>query len=231
MSNNLSKDNIDQYLKEVAKEFRKLNGKKITAEIVIVGGASIVLNYGFRDSTIDIDAVLKAGSSMKDAIRKVEDEHNLVHGWINDDFKSTSSYSDNLPLYAKYYKTFSNVVRVYTISGKYLIAMKLMSGRSYKFDQSDVIGILYSHRMSGNDITLEDIKEAAKSLYGSYEDLPETSRSFVEKLFSYDRNLEDIYNEQVREEQNNKQSLIEFEEQYEGILNKDNVDDILALLK
>ena len=51
-----TKDNIDDLLSQLAKEFRKLNGNKTPAEIVIIGGAAIVTQYGFRASTTDIDA-------------------------------------------------------------------------------------------------------------------------------------------------------------------------------
>ncbi len=37
-----TKDNLDMYLKELAKEFRKLNGKTMPAEIILVGGASVL---------------------------------------------------------------------------------------------------------------------------------------------------------------------------------------------
>lgn len=64
-----TKENLDTYLKELAKAFRKINGKSMPAEIVLVGGAAILTNYGFRDMTTDIDAVIHAASSMKDAIK------------------------------------------------------------------------------------------------------------------------------------------------------------------
>lgn len=35
------------YLKELAKEFRKLNGKTMPAEIILIGGAAVLANYGF----------------------------------------------------------------------------------------------------------------------------------------------------------------------------------------
>ena len=34
-----TKDNLDLYMKEVAKAFRKRNGKSMPAEIVFIGGA------------------------------------------------------------------------------------------------------------------------------------------------------------------------------------------------
>lgn len=46
------KENLDVYLKELAKEFRKQNGKTMPAEIILIGGASVLANYGFRDMTI-----------------------------------------------------------------------------------------------------------------------------------------------------------------------------------
>lgn len=40
-----TKENLDSYLKELAKEFRKLNSNKIPAEIILIGGASVLINY------------------------------------------------------------------------------------------------------------------------------------------------------------------------------------------
>lgn len=36
-----TKENLDQYLKELAKEFRKINGKNMPADIILIGGASV----------------------------------------------------------------------------------------------------------------------------------------------------------------------------------------------
>ena len=46
--NFFTRENLDSYLKELAKEFRKLNGNKMPAEIILIGGASVLINYGFR---------------------------------------------------------------------------------------------------------------------------------------------------------------------------------------
>jgi len=123
-----TKENLDEYLKELGKEFRKQNGKTMTGEIILIGGAAILANYHFRHATMDIDAVIRATSVMKDAINTVGDKYGLPNGWLNDDFKNTTSYTDKLFQYSKYYKTFSNVLRVRTVSAEYLISMKLMSG-------------------------------------------------------------------------------------------------------
>ena len=72
-----TKENIDLYLKEVAKAYRKMVGKDFPAEIILIGGASILVNYGFRGMTTDVDALIHASSSMKDAINQVGDKYDL----------------------------------------------------------------------------------------------------------------------------------------------------------
>lgn len=81
-----TKENLDICLRALAKEFRKRNGKTMPAEIILIGGASILVNYGFRDMTNDIDALIQASSAMKEAINYVGDELGLPYGWINSDF-------------------------------------------------------------------------------------------------------------------------------------------------
>ena len=140
MSTDISftKENLNTYLKELGREFRKLNGKKMPAEIILIGGAAILANYGFRDMTYDIDALIVASSVMKEALNRVGDRLGLPSGWLNTDFKKTASYSDKLFQVSVYYKTFSNILTVRTVAAEYLIAMKLISGRQYKNDLSDI---------------------------------------------------------------------------------------------
>ena len=47
--------------------------------------------------------------------------------------------------------------------------MKLKSGRKYKFDRSDVIGILWEQEKQGDPLTLERIRKAVVDLYDSYD--------------------------------------------------------------
>ncbi|MCL2081760.1 MAG: DUF6036 family nucleotidyltransferase [Oscillospiraceae bacterium] len=91
-----TKENLDTTLKELGKTFRKLNGTKMPAEIILIGGAAILANYGFREMTYDIDAVILASSAMKEAINHVGDKMGLPNGWLNADFKRTASFSEKL---------------------------------------------------------------------------------------------------------------------------------------
>ena len=86
-----TKQNLDMYLRELAKEFRKRYGKSVPAEIILVGGAAVLVNYGFREKTYDMDAIITTASYMKDIINYIGDKFDLPTGWLNTDFMITSS--------------------------------------------------------------------------------------------------------------------------------------------
>lgn len=224
------KEDLDLYLKELAKEFRKQNGKAIPAEITLIGGASILINYGFREMTYDMDAIMDAASSIRDAITIVGDRYNLPHGWINDGFMKTDSYTSRIVQYSRYYCTYSNIMTIRTVTSEYLVAMKLRSGRQYKFDLSDIIGILWEQEKKGDPLSLERIKTAVEDLYGSYDVLSEDMKQFVEKAI-IDGKYEETFSRVRRAEAENKENLLEYQEQKPGTINGDNINDIIAALR
>lgn len=229
-SNSFTKENLDTYLRELAKEFRRLNGKRVPAEIVLVGGAAILTNYGFRDMTTDIDAIIHAASSMKEAINHVGDKFDLPNGWLNADFMHTGSYSPKLDEVSVYYKSFYGVLSVRTISAEYLIAMKLRSGRKYKNDLSDIIGILAEHEKKGMPITFEKIDAAVKNLYGSWDSFPEDSKPFIEDALK-NGDFENIYSSVKNDEIESKDVLIDFEKDYPKVAKESDINEILKTLK
>ena len=225
-----TKENIDIYLKELAKEFRKLNGKTMPAEIILVGGAAILTNYGFRNMTTDIDAVISSSSAMKDAINHVGDKYQLPNGWINKDFMRTSSYSPKIVQFSVFYKTFSNVLNVRTVNAEYLIAMKLRSGRKYKNDLSDIIGILSEHKKVGKPIELETIDLAVKNLYGGWEGFPKESKSFIENAIK-NGNFEKPYSSVKTEELQAEDVLVNFNKYYPNVADDNHATDIINTLQ
>ncbi|MBQ7874058.1 MAG: hypothetical protein IJ306_02680 [Oscillospiraceae bacterium] len=229
-SNYFTKENLNIYLKELGKEYKKINGKSMPAEIILIGGAAILANYGFREMTTDVDAVIHAVSSMKEAVNRVGDRYDLPNGWLNADFMKTDSYSSKLDQYSVYYREFSNVLTVRTVSAEYLIAMKLCSGRKYKKDLSDVIGILAEHEKRGEPITMERIDKAVTDLYGSWDKISEDSENFIREAMEKG-NFEKVYAEISAEETKAKGLLINFEQDYPGVTNTTNVNDILKNLK
>ena len=225
----ITKEPLDIYLKEVAKQFRKLNGKSMPAEITLIGGASILINYGFRDSTYDVDALIFASSVMKDAINYVTDVHNLPNGWLNEDFKNTKSYTPRLANYSKYYRTFSNVVTVRTITGEYLVAMKLMAYRQYKHDISDIVGILREQQKNGDPLTFAQIDTAVKNLYDDWHNLPVGAQELIRNILE-NEDIDALYQSFTSEEAAARDALITFEDQYPDILKEDNLTNILSHL-
>lgn len=225
-----TKENLNIYLKEVAKEFRKLNGKSMPAEIILVGGAAILANYGFRNMTMDIDALIYASSAMKEAINHVRDKYDLPKDWLNADFVKTESYSPKLVQYSNYYRTFSNVLTIRIVSAEYMIAMKLRSGRKYKHDLSDIAGILLEHEQKGDPITMEKVERAVVNLYGGWEGFPTDSKELIENIFAEGDYLKQ-YEIATSEEQHTKSMLIQFQEEYPEVLKRENINDIIKNLK
>lgn len=91
-----TKENLDICLKELAKQFRKRNGSKMPAEIILIGGASVLINYGFREMTYDMDAIIQSSGAMRDAITLVGDKLGLPYGWLNTDFIEAIYEKDDL---------------------------------------------------------------------------------------------------------------------------------------
>lgn len=155
-----TKENIDIYLKELGKEYRRQSGKGMPAELILIGGASVLINYGFRNMTTD---------------------------------------------------------------SEYLIAMKLRSGRQYKSDLSDVLGILAEHEKEGTPLSMKQIRKAVTDLYGDWDSLPNASQVFIENVME-NSGFEQLYEQIAREEQETKELLIQFEENYPGIITRANVN-------
>lgn len=219
-------ESINRYLKEVAKEYRKQVGKSMPAEVILIGGASVLVNYGFRNMTTDIDALFYAASVMKDVVNSVGDHFGLPNGWMNTDFQYTSSYSPKLAEYSIYYRTYSNVLTIRTVAAEYLIAMKLCSGRQYKNDLSDVLGILETHSQNGMPITLERIHKAVDDLYGSWDSLPKTSQTFIVNAME-DGDYETLYQHTLQAEKKTREYLVQFDKDYPNVLSERNVDEII----
>jgi len=229
-NNKINKDNIEKYLNEFVNVFIKLNGRKMPAEIVLVGGASVLLNYKFRESTGDIDAIIISSSVAKEAARVIEDKYGLPSDWLNTDFIKTKSYSSKLREVSVFYKTYSDIVEIRTIKAENLIAMKLMAGRTYKNDLSDIVGILGEHEKIGKPIQYEDINNAVVNIYNKWDNLPKESISFIEDVFKR-KEYNKMYDIIKIDEKKNKEMLVKFNEENPKIITKDNIKEILKKIK
>ena len=163
--------------------------------MIIVGGASILLNYGFRINSDDIDCTDKSGVLMNDIINQVAEKHNLPKHWINTDFVHTKSYSSKLDQYSVFYKSYGyGALEVRTIKDEYLIAMKIVSARKYKNDYSDIYGILGECRKANKSISFEMVESALINLYSDISIADKTALEFTKKIIE---NPESIQYEQI----------------------------------
>ena len=142
MSHELKKEEMDHFLYEVAKSYKKLNRNNPNAEIVLVGGAAVSVKYDFRSSTTDIDAIIKAGSTMKEVIQKVADENGLPGDWLNQDFKNTNSYSPKLSECSRFYKVFCQCLTIRTVECFYLIECSFFSLELSSVSTPNILGII-----------------------------------------------------------------------------------------
>ncbi len=229
--NRISKENASEVLKAFAKEYRKRNGET-PIEIVIVGGGSILLNYGFREMTQDFDVMINHMSDFDEIVHKIADEYNLVEDWMNTDFTKTSSYSDKLRQISRHFCSYNHgSLEIRTVTDEYLIAMKMVSSREYRNDLSDIVGILAYSKKNGVTISYEKIIKAVEFLYGDVTP-NEKVRTKVKEYAEMDENaLSRLYDDIRNEENTVKEELIDIEGNYPGVVNENSVNDIIETIK
>ncbi len=165
--NIIKKENIDIIFTSLADQYKKAGGTE-KINIFIVGGAAIVINFNYRYSTIDIDALYKENKLIKESIKAVAKSLELPIDWLNHDFEKTPSYSPVLLQKSILYKEYLNLIIVYTLEPKYLIAMKLKSSRPTGGDLDDIIKMIYESRYRNDPLTYEDVIKAYKELYSDF---------------------------------------------------------------
>lgn len=198
-----TKKELDTIFADIGKELKKkLKGKSFSYELIVVGGASILLNYSFRMSTIDIDCLDINDALMNEIVNSVGEKYQLPEGWINTDFIRTNSYTSKIVQYSSFYKSYSNgALVVRTVKDEYLIAMKMVAARKYKHDYSDIFGIIKENP----SLSYKKIETAIKDLYGNTDVVSNDMKSFVNDLFSNPSlNIIDL----EKAEETNKETLL-----------------------
>ena len=153
-----NKDNILIILKELAKRMRK-TFRDVDINIYVVGGASLTLLCDFRESTFDIDVAKNCNRDFRDIALTMEEEFDLNHNWINNDFMFSKSFSPKLVNYIERTYTFSNYIHYHFVKPACIAAVKCLALRFTTNDLSDIVNVvLYED-------TLDSIVEIFKDLY------------------------------------------------------------------
>lgn len=231
LNGELDRTSLDFLLNELAKILKSAYGRRAQPmEIILVGGAAIIVNHQFRYSTQDVDAWLFSEQMLGQSIRQVGERFGLSHHWLNQDFVKTSSFSQKLREVSAHYKTFQRILEVRVIQGSDLIAMKLIAGRKYKNDLSDIVGVLMEYEEQQRPISLDQINQSLLTLYGQSE-FPDAELMHWLKQLMQHGSYRKVYDQVRREEANNQSVVIEAIEQGPSIFNESDVDAMLALIR
>ena len=218
----INKENLDLYFSDFGKLLKKKShSKNLSIEIVVVGGASVLLNYNFRNTTVDIDCIDVHNALMNEIVSEIANKYDLPSDWINTDFKATESYSQKLITYSTYYKTFNGVLNVRTIKGEYLVAMKIVSGRKYKNDYSDIYGIIKWHKDNNEQLSMPQIDKAIDELYSSHGVVNKDAYEFASKIIE---NVDSVSIESIKQ---NEIDNLQLARSKANSISEDNLNQIL----
>ena len=113
---------IQCYLQLLGEELQRRN---VTGEIVMAGGAVMLLVIRNRETTKDIDAYFATNAQeIRDAARLIAKRENLPDDWLNDGFKGFIYTSPPTTLWLEY-----PGLRAYYADPDYVLAMKAVAGR------------------------------------------------------------------------------------------------------
>ncbi|MBC8180351.1 hypothetical protein H8E88_04425 [candidate division KSB1 bacterium] len=111
-------------------------------DIILIGGAAMILYFGAKRTTRDIDVLILRGgaSELRKAVKKVAEEHELPKDWLNDAAKGFAGilksdfYHRLIPL--EY--TFENI-RLYVLGRAELIALKIIALREQDLEDLELL--------------------------------------------------------------------------------------------
>jgi hypothetical protein len=116
----LTRENILQAFECLSNELAQGGA---TRELLIMGGAALVLSFRARDSTRDVD-VVASDSAIREAAARVANRLTLPADWLNDGAKG---YVHGLALGDVVFE--SSTLKVRTLGAPQLLAMKLSAWR------------------------------------------------------------------------------------------------------
>jgi len=131
----VNKNDIEKYLRMVGQE---LDEKGLSFDIILLGGAAMLIEVGNRDSTYDIDTYfLPDFAAIFKAAAVVAGREGLPDGWLNDAAAGSTYFFKKQPP-TKLWKKFPGL-NVYTASADYLFVTKVMASRPK--DDVDIIAL------------------------------------------------------------------------------------------
>ena len=116
---------------------QRLVAKNKHAEIMLVGGAALMLAFDTRNATYDIDAIFYPNHDMEEIIQNMAEVHELESDWLND---SAKVFVTNKMTFSTL-RTYSNLT-ISNADAESLLAMKLIAARPYAKDMDDSVFLM-----------------------------------------------------------------------------------------
>jgi hypothetical protein len=168
----MEKEQIEFYLEKMSEVLER---REVKGEIVLYGGAVMVLALNARPSTKDVDAIFKPKDLIYQAARVVTDLYGAPESWLNDAVKGFVSLRERHDLYIDLPN-----LRVFTAAPEYLLAMKCISLRIGR-GSSDVEDVRFLIRHLGLS-SAKDVLDRIEKYYPRNQISPKTQFA-VEELF------------------------------------------------
>jgi len=111
-------------------------------DVVLVGGAAMILHFGALRATRDIDVLVLRGDvrELREAVRRVALEHNLPEDWVNDAVKG---FADILP--PDFYHRLAPIelplqrLRLYVLGRAEQAALKIVALREQDLEDLEIL--------------------------------------------------------------------------------------------
>ena len=131
-----------------------LRDRRVTGEIAISEGATIVLGFDFRTATQDVDSLITDGhGQVIQAAQEVGKELHLPPNWLNEQATIYLSKNRDFSLFKTYPSEGQFGLRVLLAKPEYILAMKLLAFRVYAADVDDIKHLaLHLNRTSAEDL-------------------------------------------------------------------------------
>jgi hypothetical protein len=163
----------------------KLARKHVVGTIHLVGGAAMVLAYGFDGTTADADGEYNPDGPVREAVNEVARENGLSSTWLNN---QASVYFSREALYGPVVFNHPNL-GVYATAADHALAMKVRSARGARNDLAHARTLVSYLGISTRDEVLETVAK-----YFPGEALGERQLRFVDSLHppTDQDNVEDV---------------------------------------
>lgn len=148
---NLTKEEILAGLARLSELAEKEN---VTLEVSLYGGALMMLAYDARQTTKDVDAIIRPPDVGRRLAAKVAQERGWHDDWLNDDVKQFVSTVETRHAWSPPGLN-APAIKITKPTAKYLLAMKVMACRralpGYAGDEADIAFLLGKMAIKSTD--------------------------------------------------------------------------------